>query len=229
MRPIKETTSRNSRNERTYALSRGLGFWDLTFVGRRAIFKHEQGALYVGWLLLHPPPEPIHAVALVLDARRLSGQAGGADEIIQQRNLGLDDAETVRALRHQQRELEAVLEDAQAIEPVKAEARRDLEAITDFLRKNPWRSRDSAQKCVRAVSMAIKRLHTHLARAVDTEGKPHAVLQAFARHLYEHLLIPSGRGGGHGGARVAWAPAGCFTYEPPPGVIWGAGESTPRY
>jgi len=50
--------------------------------------------------------------------------------------------------------------------------------------------------------------------------KPHPVLQAFARHLREHLLSPSGRGGGHGGARAVTAFGGCFTYEPPPGVVW---------
>ena len=49
-----------------YALRRGLGFWELTFEGRQAIFKHEQGALYVACLLLDPPPEPMHAVALAL-------------------------------------------------------------------------------------------------------------------------------------------------------------------
>ena len=222
MRTRQQTTDRNHRDGRQYALCRGLGFWELTFAGRHAIFKHEQGALYVVWLLLHPPPEPLHALALALDARSIDGQPGGADEIIQQRSLGLDDAETIRRLRRQQRKLEAVLEDAQAIEPVKAEARRDLEAITDFLRKNPWRSRDSAQKCVRAVSMAIQRLHIHLARARNAEGRPHPVLQAFARHLYNHLLIPSGRGRRPGGMRVAGALAGCFTYEPPPGVVWSA-------
>src|ERR1017187_3875574 len=110
---------------------------------------------------------------------------------------------------------------------MRAEALRELEEITDFLRKNPWRSRHRAERCVRAVTVAIKRLHTRLAGAVDAEGKPHAVLQAFARHLHEHLLIPSGRGGGHGGTGGGADPAGCFTYEPPLGVIWGGGESSP--
>ena len=54
------------------------------------------------------------------------------------------------------------------------------------------------------------------------EGRPHPVLQGFARHLQEYLLIPSGRGGGHGGARASGSGAGCFTYEPPPGVGWEA-------
>ena len=139
---------------------------------------------------------------------------------MQQRSLGLDDAAAVRALWRRQRELERVLEDDEAIEPVKAEALRELEEVTEFLRKSPWRSRDGAERCVRAVAVAIKRLHAHLAGAVDAEGKPHPVLQAFARHLHEHLLIPSGRGGGYGGAWAAVGSGGCFTYEPPPGVVW---------
>jgi hypothetical protein len=222
MRTRQQTADHNQRDGRQYALCRGLGFWELTFEGRHAIFKHEQGALYVVWLLLHPPPEPLHALALALEARSLDGQPGGADEIIQQRSLGLDDAETIRRLRRQQRALEAVLQDEREIEPVKAEARRESEEIAEFLRKNSWRSRDSAQKCVRAVSMAIKRLHAHLARSLDADGKPHPVLQAFARHLYAHLLIPSGRCRRPGGLRVAAELAGCFTYEPPPGVAWSA-------
>ena len=66
------------RDKEKYALRRGLGFWELTFEGRQAIFKHEQGALYVACLLLDPPPEPIHAVALALKARNMGGQAAGA-------------------------------------------------------------------------------------------------------------------------------------------------------
>ncbi len=58
---------------------------------------------------------------------------------------------------------------------------------------------------------------------MDAEGKPDAVLQAFALHLYEHLLIPSGQGCGRAGKWVASVPAGCFTYEPPPGVVWKCG------
>ena len=176
-------------------------------------------------LLLDPPPEPIHAVALALKARKINGQAPGEAELIQERNLGLDDAEAVRNLRRKQRELEAVLDNELAIEPVKAEARREREEILEFLRKNSWRTRGNAGRCVRAVAVAIQRFHGRLAKAVDREGRPHPVLQGFGRHLREHLLIPSGRGGGHGGARASWSGAGCFTYEPPPGVVWGRGEA----
>ena len=203
-------------------MRRGLGFWELTFEGRRAVFKHEQGALYVACLLLDPPPEPIHALALALKARKENGQAPEEAELIQERNLGLDDAEAVRNLRRKQRALETVLDDELAIAAVKAEARREREEILEFLRKNSWRTRDNAGRCVRAVAVAIKRFHAHLAKAVDTEGRPHPVLQGFARHLREHLLTPSGRGGGHGGARARWTGGGCFIYVPPTGVVWSA-------
>ena len=203
MRTRQLTTDHRQRAERRYALYRGPGVWELTFEGRPTIFKHEQGALYVACLLLEPPDEPIHAVALELKARKMAGEAAGAEDVIQQRNLGLDDAEAVRNLRRQQRELEAALEDDLESEPAKSVARREIEKISEFLRKNSWRSQDSAQKCVRAVAMALRRLHTHLGRAVDVQGKPHPVLGGFAQHLRKHMLNPSGRGGGHGGARIA--------------------------
>ena len=215
------TTHHRQRDDHRFALRRGLGFWELTFEGQRAVFKHDRGALYVACLLLDPPPEPIHAIALALKARKMSGQSPEEAELIQERNLGLDDAEAVRNLRRKQRALETVLADELAIEPVKAEARREREEILEFLRKNSWRTRDNAGRCVRAVAVAIKRFHARLAKSVGAEGRPHPVLQGFARHLREHLLIPSGRGEGHGGARASWSGAGCFTYEPPPGVVWG--------
>jgi hypothetical protein len=219
MKAGRQNTELEQRGGR-YALRRGLGTWEVTYEGRRDSFRDEQGAEYVVWLLLHPPPQPIHAVALALEARHTPGDTRGADDVIEQRNLALDDAEAVRNLRRQARKLAAVLEDERASDRAKAAARRERKQILEFLRKNAWRSQDSAQKCVRAVNRAIKRLHGNLARAVDAEGKPHPVLQAFAEHLQEHLLNPSGRGGGQGEARAVTAFGGCFTYEPPPGVVW---------
>ncbi len=222
MRKRQLTTDDRQRDEHRYALRRGLGFWELTFEGRPAIFKHEQGAQYVACLLLDPPCEPIHAVALALKAREISGKPAGPGEVVQQRSLGLDDAAAVRALWRRQLALEAVLEDEQESEPVKAEALRELEEVTEFLRKSPWRSRGGAERCVRAVAMAIRRFYSHLAGAVDARGVPHPVLRGFAGHLREHLLTPSGRGGDHRKARALSPFAGCYTYDPPPGVVWSA-------
>jgi len=201
-------------------LRRGGEYWTLVFEGREAIFKHELGALYVAYLLLNPPKEPLHAVALALKARDMAGKTAGPDEVLEQRSMGLEDAAKVRALWRRQRELERVLEDRLEIEPVKAEALRELEEVTEYLRQSPWLSRRGAERCVEAVSAAIKRLHGHLVAAADAEGKPHPVLQGFARHLREHLLVPSGRGGADARGQACPGFAGCFTYQPPRGVVW---------
>jgi hypothetical protein len=220
MRTALQTRSESGWRGLEYALGRGAGVWELTFEGRRAVFKHELGAQYVACLLLDPPPEPIHGVALALKAREMCGQGPGAAELVQQRSLGLDEAAAVRALWRRQRELERVLEDRDAIEPVKAEALRELEEVTEYLRKSPWRSRGGAERCVRAVTAAIKRFQGRLAGAVDAEGRPHALLRGFARHLHEYLLVPSGRGGGWARSWAAKEYPRCFTYEPPRGVVW---------
>jgi hypothetical protein len=201
-----------------YAVRRGLGTWEITFAGRRDSFVQQQGAEYVVYLLLHPPPEPMHAVSLALAAHRAGGDTAFQIEDFRQRSLGLDDADAVQQLRDKARALEAVLKDRRESEGAKAEARQQREQILDYLRKNPWRSRDGAQKCVRAITIAMKRLHEHLAESVDAEGNPHPVLQEFGEHLFRYMLVPSGRGGGQGGARAF--VGGCFTYEPPPGVVW---------
>jgi len=46
---------------------------------------------------------------------------------------------------------------------------------------------------------ALTLADARLAVARDAEGRPDEVLQAFAQHLYEHLLVPSGRSCGRGG------------------------------
>ena len=236
--PAKKAFSPLNRTTRTvqYALRKDLGFWDLTFVGRSGIFKHEQGAFYVAYLLGRPSAEPIHGLALALEINDRCGHAGNACEIadpktgtfvrvaktatLQQRSLGLDDAETARALRRKQHELEALLEDEEQIEPVKLEAQRELEAIYQFQKLNAPRIRTSAEKAADAVGKAIKRLYQHLAEATGAGGEPHAVLRAFAEHLKQYLLIPSGRCGIPGGLRTRAHCGGCFTYEPPTGVTW---------
>ena len=200
-----------------YALRRDPESWHLTFEGRTAFFKHELGALYVAYLLLNPPREPLHAVALALKARENSRRPVSPAEDFEQRSMGLADAAAVRALWRRQRQLERVLEDRREIEPVKAEALRELEEVTEFLRTSQWLSRQGAERCVHAVSTAITRFHARLTRSVDP------VLQDFARHVYGHLLLPSGRGG-RAEHWVSEVPAGCFTYEPPRGVVWESGE-----
>jgi glucose-6-phosphate 1-dehydrogenase len=71
-----------------------------------------------------------------------------------------------------EKEWDAMLADELAIESVKAEARREGEAILEFLRKNSRRTRDNAGRCVRAVAVAIKGFHARLAKAAGAEGRP---------------------------------------------------------
>jgi len=220
MRTMEETADRNNRARRPYALSRGVDYWALVFEGREAVFKHELGALYVAYLLLHPAPGALHAVALALKARDRAGQAAGPDERVEERSMGLEEAVAVRALWRRQRELERVLEDRLEIEAVKTEALQELEELTEYLRQSPWLCHQGAERCVRAVTVAIERFYTRLAEAVNADGQPDEVLQSFARHVLKHLLIPSGRGSGPAGRWLAKVPAGCFTYQPPPGVVW---------
>jgi len=223
MKTNQASTSRSHPERDQYALHRGPDGWDLTFEGREATFKHELGANYVAYLLLHPPQEPIHGVALALHAREKLGQPVNPDEALHERVMGLEDAASVRTLWRRQRELERVLEDRHEIEPAKAAALRELEEITEHLRQSPWLSRHGAERCALAVNLAIKRLHARLAAAVDAAGKPDAVLRAFALHLHEYLLVPSGRGGAYARRRSVPKLPGCFTYEPPTGVVWNGG------
>ena len=223
MKTNQANADRSHPNECRHALRRGAHYWALVFEGRETVFKHELGALYVAYLLLEPPREPLHGVALALKAREKLDQPAGPAEVLQERVMGLEDAAAVRALWRRQRELERILHDRLEIEPVKAEALRELEEVTEHLRQSPWLSRHGAERCARAVAVAIKRLHAHLAAAVDAEGRPDAVLRAFALHLQEHLLAPSGRGGAHARKQALSEFAGCFIYQPPPGVVWKCG------
>jgi len=107
-----------------YCLRKDLGFWRLRFRGREAVFKHEQGAGYVAYLLLNPPEGPIHALDLVVRVggpdRKNSGIAELVDPVtgrvrlleagarLQERSLGLEDAQTMREVLRTENQLEAL-------------------------------------------------------------------------------------------------------------------------
>jgi hypothetical protein len=219
-----------------YALRKGLGYWELIFANSQAILKHEQGIYYVAWLLTHPPAEPIHGLALSLKAAALyDGRTAGAalavespngqklaipaDACVQERSPALDSSLAAARLRRKQLELEAVLDDEDQPEPVKAEAIRELEDIYKFQKRNPAQIRTAAERAVHSVRTAIIRFHQHAAAATDARGEPHPVLQPFAAHIERHLLIPSGRYS-KAAFRKRAGLAGCFTYEPPAGIVW---------
>jgi hypothetical protein len=219
-----------------YALHKGLGFWEVFFQGKRGFFKHEQGAYYVAHLLLNPPEEPIHGLALTIAVAAIRGRPIAPLQIIdpvtgqtvrldgdgtfQQRSMGFEAIDAAWALRKTQVALETILDDADQFEPMKAEALRDLAAIYNFQKKHPRYTRDAAQRAVHAVSMAMRRFHRHLASALDAYGRPHPVLRPFAKHIERYILLPSGRYAGSGRARSQTGVAGRFLYDRPRGVVW---------
>src|SRR5882672_12830783 len=71
-----------STNPARYCLRKGQGYWQLTFAGQDAVLKHEQGLAYVAYLLLNPPDEPIHALALALRSQTTRDQTDAATEIV---------------------------------------------------------------------------------------------------------------------------------------------------
>ena len=224
-----------------YGIRKHTAYWGLTFEGQTAVFDHEQGAYYVAYLLLNPPSEPIHGMALEIKSMayfRLFLNCPGETEIVdpstgetmilacdaifEQRNFALDDPASVAPLRRKQLELEAILDNEHASEPVKAEVQHELQELYAWQKTKPQEIMDEAQKAVRAVREAIRHFQANLQKAVDPRGNPHPVLRPFAAHLEKYLLIPSGRYSKAGRGRIKTGVAGCFTYEPPVGVNWTA-------
>ena len=166
-----------------YSLRKGLGVWYVIFAGNPTDIRHERGMFYVAYLLLNPPNEPIHALDLMAKipqfyrqqlglpyiADPATGKAItlGSDARIQERSLALDDVETMRRLYRRQRELEAILDSDDASEPEKAEALREYEQITEFLRHHSCRTKDNAQNAADTVRTGIWRLQRRLLRATD--------------------------------------------------------------
>lgn len=219
-----------------FALIKGHGSWTLIFDGKTVPLRHEKGIFYIAYLLQNPPQEPIHGLDLAVKVpeiyRRQLGVAAATDQTtgqavpldrharLQERSLGLEALESAKAVWKAQQKWEAVLDDEHTTEPEQAEALRELEEIARFQRRYAEHSKSNADNLVRAVRRAITRFYDGLAQALDKDGKPHPVLTPFAEHLHEHLLKPSTRFSGRYRSRSRTGVAGCFTYDPPPGVTW---------
>jgi hypothetical protein len=235
--PSKPATRHQPTAPPRYSLRPSLGVWRLTFDGHEAILKHQRGIAYVAYLLSHPQPEPIHALALALKAEAEFSPASTApasqptaastgaipaeaDRQGEDIDDQLEEARTAWSIRRQQLELEALLEDETQSEPVKAEALRELEAIYHYQETSLGRMTALAQHAARAVRTAIERFHRRLRCARDLPGHPDPMLQEFASHLQLYLLAPSARCSAQRVSRLTPALAGRFAYQPPPGVVW---------
>jgi hypothetical protein len=190
----------NAQPSTGFALRKDYGVWELTCGNQRANLKHEIGLEYVAFLMAHPNQE-FHGLELALKVRAAREGAPGRDDMLNERAIALDDAEAARRLYRKQRELEALIDDVNTIEAVRDEAYEQLKQILEFQKKNISKTSSQAQKASHAVGMAVKRLYKRLATAFDAHGNPRPILRAFAQHILDRILLPSGRTLSHGGIR----------------------------
>lgn len=187
-------------------LRKGLGGWRLVFNGKESVLPDEKGVAYVA-VLLGRPGEVIHG-------SELANQAFGDAVVDGQRNVALDDRETARAMGEARRRCQAVIDDADASEVEREEARGELEGIMEWARKHVRGTVGNEQRQVRAIRQAMRRL---LARLQESDDP---VVKEFGEHLERYLWEPSNRGARGLRSRVRVGLAGRFTYEPADGVRW---------
>ena len=218
-----------------YQLRRGLGWWELALDRERGVIRDDRAMRLVVYLLKHPPVEAIHASVWenrVDGSPLLDGFGGierGAEDdrpragvsevggVIEERTgrrfVGGD---TLPALQHQLRELQGTLHDETLPADEREDARRELAALLRA-RARGGKLVGGAECAVDRVRKQVKTLIEKLKRAEVASGKPHLALRAFGWHLDAHLWRPSMGGKCRRGAS---GKPGCFTYEPPDGVVW---------
>ena len=208
-----------------YALRRGFGLWELTFGGRTAILRDEQGLRYVACLLSRGSAEPIPAVDLLGLAAGLRASApsgggwlpgSGEQETVVQRSSRFDDRETLKGLAGRLRELQVILDDDNEIEPVKAEARVEFEQLSALRHRRVLRTADQAQLAMDGINKTLRRFCRRLATARDARGRPHPVLREFSEHLENCLLLPARR---FLGSKQKYR-GGSYDYRPEPPIRW---------
>src|SRR6185436_10284239 len=201
--------------------------WSLTFNCDKTLLGHHRSIFHVRWLLYNPPPQPIHGVDLNAKIPEFYRQQTGlpglidpatgksiilpSDARLQERSLALDDVENMRQLYRKEREFQDIIEsDSQEYnESQKNEARRKLQQIADFQTQYAKRSIDAAQRMTRTIREGFYRLHRRYSLGFDRCGKPDPVARAFALHIQNCIIIPSGGYGRHSRGRAA----GTFTYD----------------
>jgi hypothetical protein len=189
-----------------YFLRKGLGGWRVVFEGRETVLPDEKGVAYVSVLLAKPGE--------LLTASELANRAFGDAVIEDQRNVALDDRDSLEAMRLARRRCQAVLGDPDVSETEREEARAELESIDEWARKHGRGTEGNEQRQVRAIRQALRRLLDRMQCSGDQ------VLRAFGDHLEKYLWEPSTRGGQNRMLRMRAGLAGRFMYESPEGVEW---------
>ncbi|HMP83723.1 MAG TPA: 7-cyano-7-deazaguanine synthase [Verrucomicrobiota bacterium] len=230
-----ERWEREELSKDTFRLAYGHKAWSLVFAGKRDVLIDERAVKLIEHLLKNPPDEPIHATELekcvdghpVLDGVGRIGQAedfghvpvalgsvGGVIEEASGRKLA--GKNTLPALRAKVVELKAASEDELLPEEEREEARQELASLLKAQSRG-GKFADAASRSAERVRKQIKTFIKEMKTAKGSRGQPNMVLQAFGKHLEDHLWLPSVGAKNRIGA--AGRP-GCFTYEPPKGVHW---------
>lgn len=218
-----------------FRLHYGYKIWSLVFAGKYEPLPDERAVNLIEYLLKHPPETPIHAAELenkvdgdpLLDGVGGIGQAeengnvpvavgsvGGVIEEATGRTLA--GKNTLPALRAQLAELRATAADETLPEDEREEAQ---EKLSNLLKAQSRGGKfvDGSSRAADRVRKQIKTFIEELKVWGNKRGKPNTVLQAFGKHLEEHLWLPSV---GTKNRLGATGKAGCWTYTKPDGVRW---------
>jgi hypothetical protein len=202
----------------------------LTFKGSSEILPDERGTALLDCLLKNPPDAPIHATALEakvdgtpipdwLPSERRSGKTAidaGENGVLTEASGSILASGDNTILKRKIQELNAAIEDETMPASERENAQTELNQLLSANGKG-GKMLDQAGKAAERVRKALRRLLDHLNAAELRRNVPNPVLRDFGAHLETHLWLPSMGGKGRAGAS---GRPGCFTYEPPSGVVW---------
>jgi hypothetical protein len=213
-----------------YRLRKQMGMWEIVHAGQRAVLDDCRAVELVAHLLKHPPAEGIHAsewerrvdgnplidgfagIGQAEDDGRPPVEVGEVGGVIQERTgrkfLG---GISLPGLKAELSELRAASLDVTLPEAEREEAREKLMELL--------RAHDRGGKLIGERGRAVDRVRKQIKTLIrELKGASNDVLRSLGQHLDECLWLPSM--GGRKRAGAACQP-GCFTYEPPAGVVWG--------
>jgi hypothetical protein len=218
-----------------YALRREGSLWHLTFNGREAVLRHEQGLCYLAEMLSRPG-ERVKKLDLAAKYSRSKTNGGSSMEVydpatgtslppnrtesVRESSLAGDEQEAGDACRKRALELKETIDDETETEAAKAEAREELGLIVAHLKKDHRVFRDSTKAAGDAIRNAIKKLLHGLLNGGSSASTEQSVRREFAEHIQRHLLTPSRRYSAPGARKARGELTGCLLYEPPAGVSW---------
>jgi hypothetical protein len=210
---LTQSTHLTSPTSPAFSLCNLHGFWQLEFYGQSTIIKQDQALFYIAWLLAYPFAEPIRGHDLATKVHNLMGDHPDFDHSLPWTCRNGEADRTARLLCNKRKNLEAILDNPDEIEPVKIEALRELIFVLDLQDTYLTDLAGTAAKTAVSLLSIFLRLQADLASATGARGEPHPVLRPFGRHILLYILIPSIRAGVQDSM-----PA--FTYQPPSEISW---------